>query len=463
MLRKISACLLAATLALPAAAQELYSSYFMQTSHLRHEMNPALLDTAYMTIPLIGGNINIGTTGNVGAANFIYKMKPGWQGYGRGGRTMTTFMHPEVNAADFLDDLKDNNRLGVYLKYNLASVAFKGFKGMNLIELNLRSATNVSLPKELFAFMKEAGNKESYDIEDIGMRTENYMELALGHSHKIGSKWTVGGKIKFLIGVAYADFKADKLHVQMQDDQWAITGKPQLSAAILKSNFTYEKDDPTRKIDGLDDVSFGLPGFGLAFDLGATYKVTDDLTVSAAVTDLGFISWSKALQAGAKTDSWTFKGFENIYAGGTDTGNNKLDDQFETMGDDLEEMLPLYNKGKKTDTRALAATINMGAEYTLPVYRKMRFGFLYTSRLAGKYSFHQGMLTANYRPAKWFEVALNGAVNSTGCTAGMVMDFHAKHFNFFIGADRFMGKLSKQGIPLHRLNSSFTMGMSIPL
>ena len=464
MKNKISACILAAALALPVAAQELRSTYFMQTSNNRHEMNPALLDSGYVAMPLFMGNLNVGTTGNVGLANFVYKMQPGWQGYGVDGRNLTTFMHPSVDAADFLGDLKDNNRMSLNFKYGLAAVAFKAFKGTNIVELNLRSNTNISLPKELFAFMKEAGKNESYEISDIGIRTENFLEIGLGHSHKINDKITVGGKMKFLLGIAYADFSADNLHVQMQGDQWAISGQPKLSAAILKSEFTHENNNPSGKIDGIDDVTFGLPGFGLAFDLGATYKVLDDLTISAAITDLGFIKWKDALQAAPKRDSWTFNGFaEDVYAGGTNTGTNKIGDQFEQIGDDLEEMLPLYDQGKKNETRALAATLNIGAEYTLPVYRPLRFGFLYTSRFAGKYSYHQGMLSANIRPVKWFEFALNGAVSSSGCTAGMVIDLHAKHFNFFIGADRFLGKVSKQFIPLHNMNSSVSLGMSFPL
>ncbi len=40
---------LAALLSLPATAQDnLHTSYFMQSSVHKHEMNPALLDTAYV-------------------------------------------------------------------------------------------------------------------------------------------------------------------------------------------------------------------------------------------------------------------------------------------------------------------------------------------------------------------------------------------------------------------------------
>ena len=45
-----------------------------------------------------------------------------------------------------------------------------------------------------------------------------------------------------------------------------------------------------------DDIDFdtdnlGPTGFGMAIDLGATYKLNDEWTFSASLLDLGFISW----------------------------------------------------------------------------------------------------------------------------------------------------------------------------
>ena len=183
-------------------AQEMRTTYFMQTSDLRHEMNPALLDHAYMSMPLLG-NINIGTTGNFGAKTFIFDMQPTWQGYGIDGHTRTTFMHPDVSASEFLNGLKDNNRLNVNFKYQLFSFAFKAFGGFNSVEANVRSNTSVNLPKSLFEFMKTAGDKTDYDISNLGARSETFAEIGLGHSHKINEKWTVGGKVKILVGGAF--------------------------------------------------------------------------------------------------------------------------------------------------------------------------------------------------------------------------------------------------------------------
>lgn len=455
---KYMAAALSLAAAIPTSAQELRTSYFMETSDFRHQMNPALLDTPYFSALL--GHINVGMTGNIGAKNFIYKTGnvPGYN--------YTTFMNPTISAKKFLGDLSDKNRSDIYLNYNLASVGFRAFGGTNLVELNLRSNTNISLPYELFEFMKTTGDREHYDLSGIGIRSQNYMELALGHSRKIDNRWRVGAKLKFLIGAAYADFATEGLTADLTEDAWRIRGKAALKASILKSTLTHE--DPSKnspdgrpRVDGLSDVENGLPGFGLAIDLGATYKVMDDLTLSIGLTDLGFISW-KSTQHASSSGDYTFDGFDNIYVSGDDNGN-KLDDQFESLGDDLEEMFAVYDDGEKKASQALAATLNVGAEYTLPVYRKLRFGFLYTSRIHGRYSWHEGMLSANVRPVKWFEASLNTAVSSTGWTAGGALSLKAPHFNFYIAADRFFGKLAKQGIPLNSTNGNISLGMTFPL
>lgn len=468
---------LAAMLALPAAAQtEVSTTYFMNSSTSRHDINPALLDKPYVSMPLLPlGDFSVGTTGNIGLKKFVYKMGPDWQGYGENGNTLTTFMHPNVDAGEFLGGLKDKNRLSVNLKYQLFGFGFKAFGGINSVELNVRSNTNLCLPKTLFEFMKNIGSQE-YDITNLGVRTENYAELGLGHSHKIDDKWTVGGKLKFLFGLAYADVSGKDVRFQLSDDKWQVSGDVQAVASIMKTEFkqsdkTEPVEDvqpgelPRHRIKELGDFKGGLAGFGMAVDLGATYKVMEDLTVSAALTDLGFINWSNAQHA-SSAGHWEFEGFGNGNYGEEipiNQDGRDLGDQFKDLGDDLGDAFAVYDDGVKSATRALAATLSLGAEYTLPAYRNLRFGFLYQSRMAGRHSYHQGRFSANVAPVKWFDASLSMGFTSTGVQGGLVASLHAKHFNFTIGTDRFFGKFSKQGIPLNRANSNIAIGMSFPL
>ena len=462
-LRYMAAALTMVAAILPTSAQELRTSYFMETSNYRHQMNPALLDSPY--VGLLFSNINIGMTGNIGAKQFIFDTN-GLPGY-TGNYRYTTFMDPNVDAKTFLNKLHDKNRFDLYLNYNLFSVGFKAWGGVNLLELNLRSNTNLTLPKGLFEFAKTAGEKEHYEFGGLGMRTQNYMELALGHSRDINKQWRVGGKLKFLIGAAYADFTADNVTLDMTEDAWRIQSNAQVKASLLKSDVIHE--DPSKnsadgrpRVKKLDNFGFSLPGFGMALDLGVTYKPIDNLTLSAAITDLGFISWKNTHHASSQGD-YTFDGFNNIYIGSDKDQTEDIDDQFDQIGDDLEEMFSVYDDGTKTATQALAATLNVGAEYKLPAYDKLKFGFLYTSRIHGKYSWHQGMLNVGVRPVKWFECNVNGAVTSTGVTAGGMLSLKAPHFNFYIAADRFVSKMGKQGVPLNSSNGNITFGMTFPL
>lgn len=462
-LRYMAAALTMAAAILPTSAQELRTSYFMETSNYRHQMNPALLDSPY--VGLLFSNINIGMTGNIGAKQFIFDTN-GLPGY-TGNYRYTTFMDPNVDAKTFLNKLHDKNRFDLYLNYNLFSVGFKAWGGVNLLELNLRSNTNLTLPKGLFEFAKTAGEKEHYEFGGLGMRTQNYMELALGHSRDINKQWRVGGKLKFLIGAAYADFTADNVTLDMTEDAWRIQSNAQVKASLLKSDVIHE--DPSKnsadgrpRVKELDNFGFSLPGFGMALDLGVTYKPIENLTLSAAITDLGFISWKNTHHASSQGD-YTFDGFNNIYIGSDKDQTEDIDDQFAQIGDDLEEMFSVYDDGTKTATQALAATLNVGAEYKLPAYDKLKFGFLYTSRIHGKYSWHQGMLNVGVRPVKWFECNVNGAVTSTGVTAGGMLSLKAPHFNFYIAADRFFSKMGKQGVPLNSSNGNITFGMTFPL
>lgn len=51
------------------------------------------------------------------------------------------------------------------------------------------------------------GSETHYDIGDLGIQSNNYIELAFGHSRKINDKLNVGGKLKFLLGAANLSLK----------------------------------------------------------------------------------------------------------------------------------------------------------------------------------------------------------------------------------------------------------------
>lgn len=457
-LRKALAALLVCSATLPAAAQELRTSYFMETSKYRHQMNPALIDEqAFMSMPFLG-NINIGTNGQFGGNTFIFDIDPAQNN----GRKLGTFLHPEVSNEMFLQRLGTNDLLGgVYLNTNLLSVGFRGFKGGNVLELNLRSNTDFNLPNQLFRLAKEGFVNEHYSFKDLGFRNQSYVEIALGHSHRINSHFTVGAKAKLLLGLAYADLDVSQLDFTLNDDQWAVKGRAKGAAALMKTPLQIDEEGKLREPD---ELKLGTTGTGIAFDLGVVYKVhgMKNLKLSAALTDLGSIHHSDALQLTNKKDSWSFEGFENAYVLSNKSQSQEIGDELERMGDELQEMMDLSDTGQRGQRQHLAATLHLGAEYTLPSYDKLSFGLLHTHRINGIYSWNSTMLSARIRPVKAIEWGVSTAFTTTGTRFGTMLSLGNKGFRFFVAADKFVGKLSKQGIPLHDINSNIAFGIGFP-
>lgn len=449
------------TLVATASAQTLSSAYFTQDYKYRHDMNPALgNDQNYISIPVLG-NLSIQTQGNFGVGDVLF-LNPATGRYDR------TFMHPDVSVSDALGGLNsDKNKVIGDIGITLLSAGFKGFGGYNTVEISSKTQLGVSLPYDLFRFAKNLNN-DIYDIGDIDVRAQSYVELAFGHSRQIGDDLRVGAKVKLLFGAARADLSLKDVRAEMPAgaDKWIVSGNAQ--ADVMMKGFMFKSDRKDYELrsgsyDYVNDVDVdgaGLGGFGLGLDLGATYKVMDGLTVSAALTDLGFISWSNDVQAVNRGTSFEFEGFRDISVN-EDRNPNTFKKTNKTYSDQVADFIHLKDEGDQGSvTKGLAATVRLGAEYQLPMYDKLSFGLLLQQRINGPFSLTEGRLSANWVPLKWLDGGVNVAVNNYAASTGWVLNIHPKAINFFVGMDHILGTQTKEGIPLSS-NASVNFGMNV--
>ena len=445
-------------------AQTMNSAYFTGDYKYRHDLNPAYgNEQNYISWPALG-NLNVSTHGNFGYGDVVMNNPM----FGKGSdKKMTTFLNPYISSSDALSGFsKGNNRISGNVDITILSAGFKAFGGYNTIELGARTSFGMSLPYELFEFAKNTGNK-SYDIGDVTANATAFAQLAFGHSHQIGDKLRIGAKVKFLFGGARADLKMENLKADLTaDDKWTVTGKA--TANVSMKGFTYLESEEEyndlqrgtyRKVDDVDIDGAGLGGFGMAFDLGGIYKINRDWTVSAAVVDLGFINWSNNMQATNRSQSFIFNGFHDTAVKSDHT--NSLDNQADKYGDQIADFANLSDEGDQgSRSTGFGATVNVGCEYTLPVYRKLTFGLLSSTRINGDHTWTEGRLIANVAPLKWLDGGINFAVNSYTASMGWVLNIHPKGQNFFIGMDHLLGKTSKEFIPLSS-NASVCVGFNV--
>lgn len=447
-----------------AMAQGLNSAYYTDDYKFRHDMNPAFGNTDnYVSIPVLG-NVNVNVHGNFGYQDVIMDnpMYPNTSD-----KKMTTFMNPYISASKALEGFSNgDNRIAGDVGIMLLSGGFSAFGGYNTIELSSKTSFGMSLPYELFEFAKNIGNK-TYNIGDINVHAMSYAELALGHSRQINEKLRVGAKVKFLFGLGRADLKLQNMKADLApNDKWTVSG--QAVADVSMKGFSYvtetdEYNDPDRgeydKVGDVDLDGFGLSGFGMAVDLGAVYQINEDWRVNAAVLDLGFISWSNNMQAVNRSDMFEFGGFHDISV--KDGSGVDIEEQTDKYGDQIADFINLKDNGDQGGrTTGIGATINVGAEYNLPVYRKITFGALSSTRIKGAYTWTEGRLSANWTPLSWIDGGVSFAVNNFTASMGWVLNIHPKGYNFFIGMDHLLGKMSKEYIPLSS-NASINLGMSI--
>lgn len=447
-----------------AVAQTLNSAYFTDEYAMRHTMNPAFgNEDNYVSIPALG-NLNVKMQGNFGYQDVIFSNPT------PGGKSTTTFMHPDISVSEALGGLSTgNNRVLADVNLTILSGGFKAWGGYNTIEINSRTGIGMSLPYGLFEFAKNIGNN-NYDIGDINVNAQSFAELALGHSRQINDRLRVGAKLKFLFGLGRADFKFKDVKAEMaSNEKWTISGQATADVSVKGFTYTSERKEYENVYPGHEDYEHvtdvdidgpGLNGFGMAIDLGGIYKINDDWTVNAALLDLGFISWSNNVRAMNINDKFEFDGFHDVAV--SSENGDKLSTHADRYSDQISEFVNLQDQGDTGGrTTGIGATLNIGAEYTLPVYRKIKFGALSTTRIRGAYSWTEGRISANYTPLSWLDGGVTFAVNSFTTSMGWVLNIHPKGYNFFIGMDHLLGKTTSNGaIPLSS-NANVALGMSV--
>lgn len=284
----------------PAQAQFLRTSYFMEGSHYRMQLNPALTPgRGYLNLPVIGSfnaTVNTSSLGYQDVIDIIDNSSDG-----------DYFM-----SSDFINRLDATNELNVNLSTDIISAGW--YKGKNFWSFNigLRNDIGASVPRTMFEFMREMNGVDINSIDwsnynrTVGKESLNinsYAEIGVGFARDINARLTVGGRVKALLGIGNMKLDINKIAVntnlqgiadvenldwsRVADDQEYAnelaekiggTGRIDVEARLESSFKGLELQENE---DGyIDEFKFegdklGIAGYGAAIDLGASYKLLD--------------------------------------------------------------------------------------------------------------------------------------------------------------------------------------------
>lgn len=421
----------------PAAmqAQYLRSSYFMDGSNTRMKLNPALQPRrGYVNLPVIGSLTAEVSTNSLGIQDVIDVFDSDGEFY---------------NNDNFYNRLKMMNEVNVSVNTDVISFGFYKGKGFWSFNVGARVDVDATIPKEMFRYLRTInstdfswGTQDNFEISNEQLRLNSYIEVGAGYSRTINDRLTIGGKAKLLLGAGNLNLKINQLHISgksMGDDS---EFELQSDAYLEASAKGLELEEENGYITDLDYKNFGISGYGAGIDLGASYRVIKNLTVSAAILDLGFISWGKSSTQVAESN-------RNLAIDKNNYSDEVLD--FDLYG--------LQKKENKSRTTALSPTLVLGGEYGL-LNDKLGLGLLSTTRFGQLKTYSELTFSANYRPSTLINASLSYSMIQGGETFGiafkvgplmlgtdyMYFGNNSKHVNAFIGLSIPLGKQKKKSI-----------------
>lgn len=432
-----------------AQAQYLRSSYFMEGTSARLQLNPGLQPTkGYFNMPIIG-SFNMSASSNVlGTSDIIDLMDSGSDLY---------------SNDKLFDRLKADNRLNVNLNTDILSFGWYRGKGFWSVNVGLRADFGAALAKDMFSMMRTmngfaledvAGTNQSYSLSNQTLNMKAYAEIGLGYSRRITEKLTVGGRVKVLLGLARAEMNINQFDLsldvpnpqytnyadyesrgELSPSDWygkgySYAAEGNVITTLKGGGMTFDNNGMIDNFD-LDAGDLGIAGSGFGIDLGASYKVWDNLTVSASILDLGFLKWKES-----ETTVATVSGGDEV------TINSENYDRY-IGGDflsferfDFEEGSP---EKVKTKTR-LYSTLLLAGEYGL-LNNKLSVGAMYTARFAEPKTLNELTFLATFRPKNWLNAAISySPIQASGKSIGLAV----KLGPLFVGTDyMFFGGNSK--------------------
>ena len=473
--RSIAIALALLTGSMAVTAQEVNTLYFLENAPQRSMFNPALMpvSSGYIFFTPLGytsmwaGNNSL-TLSDV----FFVDKNPNSATYGQ---TISAFNQGQMPS--FLNKLHGSNLASVDMTTTILAFGARTKKGGYFHGgIFLRADAGVAIPKDLFRALTVTTDPNNpnktmslgldltkgVNIPGLGLNAQAYMEIVGGYTRPINDQWTIGGKLKFLLGAAHANVRFSKLSVtpgQVVDetnapypDRFDIAVEGQLVAATpgaidpagilppegsgegMFDNLDQRLNNMTSKLQGAPISQLIKPaGYGAAIDFGFTYKPIKYVQISAAINDLGFIYWTNGLK-GDVAGNVPFDGIGTIEVK-TTTGadgkkyvdqeamTNQINDKMNQFVSDFGKAITPTNPTKGGYARMTRARLNVGID-GLFWENRVGVGVLSQTKLYNNRVYEELTLGGFFRPVNWFNIAASySLINGHGGTIGAALGF----------------------------------------
>lgn len=414
-------------------AQTMQTLYHMNLPQ-NHLLNPALFssNSVYIGLPgLSGAQLNF--------ENNLFDFSDVIiSGTGLAGDSLVTVLHPDYDINNFLELVNDRNYLNLSAEIPILSIGFRVQQLTFTFDVMDRVNGFVALPGDLMRMALDGNTGfegSEVSLKEFGFSADYYREYALGFSMPATERLRVGGRAKMLFGKVNASLDINELNIAIDDQTFGHTFNSDFSMNIsgpLEVVTDAEgnvEDIQDKDVDPLDILLNGKnAGFGI--DLGATYDLMPDVTLSASIVDLGFISWKDGVNNLTSKGSFDFDGLDltDVFA-----DEQSFDDLAQEYLDSLVDNMdldPTYD----SYTTFLPAKVFIGASYKIA--EPLSVGLLSRTTFIDRSVRQAVTLSANAYLANFFSLtAAYTAANKSFDHLGFGMGLRGGPLQFYLVTD----------------------------
>lgn len=427
--------------------------YFLREAPQVMQYNPAITPCSNFYLSLMLGTTDIGVhTSGFSYHDLIHK-------------------HPiysdslQLDLEGFRSQLSDNNFINFNYDMDLLGFGFKIGKNYFSYDLSLTLDARVNFSKGIFDLILEGSGANNGNIRLLDghlLEVNSYITNAIGYSREINDRLSIGGKIKLLSGIANIHTNEANLELNFKDSE-KISAHGELDiltaniigdlsiTSLFNENASADFIVPENLNTILDHA---MDNMGLSFDLGASYRLLENLELSASVVDVfNFISWNTHA-----TQIINNKPFEEIVFEGITSGIDSIETNFETqinsLVDSISSALDIRTQNIPSYTTHLPMKIYFGATYNFGKVNylhalfntKIGAGRIYDTHISLFYSLHTRFLSLSFgnmfrstnlfNPSALISLKLGTGQIYVGGNLHTNKDFNVADYN---GLDVFMG------------------------
>ena len=457
-------------------AQEVNTLYFLENSPQRSFFNPALMpvSSGYISLTPLGYTSLWAGNNSITLGDIFYTDKNGQTitalNQGETDRLIRKLWHPNM--------LINEDLTTTILGFGARTKKGGYFHG----GIYLREDVGLTLPRGLFSVMISPEGigldlSQQVNMSGLGLNAQAYTEIMGGYARPLNDKWTIGGKLKILLGLANANFRVNKLTItpgkEGSEARLALDGEMHFATPPIMNpmdilppdgeaffpNLGDRMNNMMAPLSSLSAASIGKlltpAGVGAAIDFGFTYKPIKQVQISASINDLGFIYWMNGVSGGMSGDM-AFDGIGTIDLKATN-GTIDADAISQQISDHLQgyldaiEVTPGKSGGYARMTRA---HLNVGVD-GLFWENRVGVGLLSQTKLYNNRVYEELTLGGFFRPVNWFNIAASySLINGHGGNIGAALGFAPY--------DGIMLTLATDFIPCYYADASPLTGSSTP-